>query len=152
MLNDRKCDLYKYLIIQYIDNEISDEDEIKLKTHLLSCSHCKREYEEFQNVRGVSKEMKNKILPDMAWDEYWRHVYNRLERGFSWILISIGAIILLGIAVYHFLWDILSSTQMTFLEKFGVLVLVLGFIVLFISVVREKLMVRKHDKYKEIVL
>ncbi len=151
MFNDRKCDLYKYLIIQYIDNEISDEDENKLKTHLLSCSNCKKEYEEFQNVKGVSKEMKNKILPDMAWDEYWRHVYNRLERGFSWILISIGAIILLGIAVYHFLWDILSSTQMTFLEKFGILVLVLGFIVLFISVVREKLMVRKHDKYKEIV-
>ncbi len=151
MFNDKKCDLYKYLIIQFIDNEISDEDEIKLKTHLLSCSNCQKEYEEFKNLKGVSKEMKNKILPDMAWDEYWRHVYNRLERGVSWILISIGSIILLGIAVYHFLWDILSSTQMTAFEKFGILVLVLGFIVLFISVVREKLMARKHDKYKEIV-
>ena len=74
-----------------------------------------------------------------------------MERGISWIFISIGAIILLGIAVYSFIIGILNESHITLLEKIGILALAFGFVILFVSVVREKLMTRKHDKYKEIV-
>ena len=56
----------------------------------------------------------------------------------------------MGIGIYHFVKEILESTQITGIEKVGILALALGFVVLFVSVVREKLMVRKHDKYREI--
>jgi hypothetical protein len=150
-LSNRNCKEFGILIVQYVDNEISAEDREILLSHISNCSHCQKSMEEMKNIKEVSKEMKNKLFPDMAWDEYWRHLYNRLERGISWILISVGAIILLGIAVYHFILDVIGSFHLNAFEKFGILALTLGFVVLFVSVLREKIMVRKHDKYKEVI-
>ncbi len=150
-MNNRKCKDFEILIMQYVDNEISEKDREILLTHVNSCSHCQKSMEEMKNIKEVSKEMKSKLFPDMAWEEYWHHLYNRLERGISWMLISIGAIILLGIAVYHFVLDVLGSFHLNNFEKFGILALTLGFVVLFVSVLREKIMIRKHDKYKEVI-
>ncbi len=151
MNHKSNCEQYQLLLMQYVDQEISPEDKQILEDHLKQCSSCREELEKYVKIKGVSSSMKNKLLPDMAWDEYWRHLYNRMERGISWIFISIGAIILLGIAVYSFIIGILNESHITLLEKIGILALAFGFVVLFVSVVREKLMTRKHDKYKEIV-
>lgn len=148
--NNDFCEPYKELMVRLIDGEITPAEREKLEMHLQACPDCRADLAEMKRWKGVSGEMKNKLLPDMARDEYWRHIYNRLERGVAWILVSLGAIILLGFAVAQFLAGVLKSTQMSGLEKFGVLALALGFVVLFVSVVREKLMVGKHDKYKEI--
>lgn len=150
-MNNSKCKDFEILIVQDIDNEISAEDREILLSHISHCSHCQKIMEEMRKIKEVSKEMKNKLFPDMAWEEYWRHLYNRLERGISWILISVGVIILLGIAVYHFVLDVLGSFHLNNFEKFGILALALGFVVLFVSVLREKIMIRKHDKYKEVI-
>lgn len=150
MENKTSCEDYRELLIRYVDMQISGEDKIRLENHLKECGSCRNDLKQLQNWKEVSSEMKGKLLPDMAWDEYWQHLYNRLERGIGWILISIGAIILLGFVVYHFIMDVLNTTELTRLEKFGILSLALGFVVLLVSVIREKLMIRKYDKYKEV--
>ncbi len=150
MENRTSCEDYRELLIRYVDKQISGEDKIRLENHLKECVSCRNDLKQLQNWKEVSSEMKGKLLPDMAWDEYWQHLYNRLERGIGWILISIGAIILLGFVVYHFIMDVLNTTELTRLEKFGILSLALGFVVLLVSVIREKLMIRKYDKYKEV--
>jgi predicted anti-sigma-YlaC factor YlaD len=146
-----KCRFFEAQLVRYVDGEISPEEKKKLEAHLLICSNCQKDLEHLTAWKGVSSEMKNKLLPDMAWEEYWQKFYNRLERGISWILISIGAIIILGIAAYHVILDLLKNSNLSVIEKTGVLVLVFGLIVLFVSVLREKLMIRGKDKYKEIV-
>jgi len=145
-----QCEKFKILMMKQIDGEITAGERTALERHLQECSECKEEFENLTSLREVTREMKKQLLPEMAWEEYWRHLYNRIERGVGWILISIGAIILFGIAIYHFVVDILESTQITGLEKAGILTLAIGFVVLFVSVLREKLMVRRHDKYREI--
>ena len=150
MSDNNNCEVYKLLIVQYVDKQISPEDRLKLQKHLSTCINCKEDLKQQQNWKEVSSEMKNNLMPDMAWNEYWQHLYNKLERGISWILISVGAIIFLGIGVYHFIANVLGSSEMNNLEKTGVFILAFGFVILFVSVVREKLMVHKHDKYKEI--
>jgi len=150
LLNKRNCEDFKALLVRYVDNQVSPEEKAEMERHLAECEDCRADLNHLQNWKGVSRDMKNKLLPDMAWDEYWHHLYNRMERGISWILISIGAIIFLAIAVYHFIGGVLTSAQISPLEKVGVFALALGFIVLLVSVLREKLMTRKQDKYKEI--
>jgi len=44
----------------------------------------------------------------------------------------------------------LGSNEIPVIEKVGILALIIGLVVLTVSVVREKLMVRKHDQYKEV--
>lgn len=148
--NPTQCESYKFLIMKSLDDEITSEEKRQLEIHLSECAACRQEYQELTELKGVTHEVKKRMLPEMAWEEYWQHLYNRLERGVGWILISIGAIILFGIGVYQFVAEILRSTQISGLEKFGILALSLGFVVLFISVLREKLMARRHDNYKEI--
>ena len=150
MDNIKNCEDYRELLVRLVDDQISREDKIRLEKHLKECNSCKKDLKQLQKWKGVSSEMKGKLLPDMAWDEYWQHLYNRLERGISWILISIGAIILLGFGVSHFVMNVLDSTELTLLEKLGILTLSLGFVILLVSVIREKLMIRRYDKYKEV--
>ena len=94
--------------------------------------------------------MKLKQLPEMYWDEYWQHVYNRLERGFSWILISIGVIIIGSFLIWQFLESLIANQDIPLLLKTGILILIAGLVVLIVSILREKLMVRKVDKYREV--
>lgn len=144
------CRQFQELLVQYSDGDCTPEQAARVEAHIGTCDTCRSDLEKLQRWKGVSKDMQNRLLPDMAWDEYWQHIYNRLERGIGWILVSIGAIIMLGLAVYHFVVDILASTQLTGLEKTGIIALSIGFVVLLVSVIREKLMVKRYDKYKEI--
>lgn len=147
----KNCGEFKLLLVRYVDGELSGAERERLEEHLKICPECRADLQDLKRWKEVNQEMKTRLLPDMAWEEYWRHLYNRLERGVAWILISLGAIIVLGYAVVDFVSDVLASTQLTTLEKWGILVLSFGFVVLFISVVREKLMVRRHDKYRRVV-
>ena len=146
----KKCHHYKLLIMKHLDGETSPSEAQELTVHLAECANCQQELEDLQKIKEVTGEMKKHFLPEMAWDEYWRRLFNRLERGISWILISIGAIILLVYGAYHFVIDVLGSSEIPGIVRVGILTLVIGLAILLVSVIREKLMVRKHDKYKEV--
>ena len=90
------------------------------------------------------------MIPDLAWEDYWQGLYNRLERGFSWILISIGAIILAGYAIVNLVNALYNDTSMPILIKFGLFALLIGLATLLISVIRERWFMGKNDPYKEI--
>lgn len=45
-----KCDDYKILFMDFLYNELSREDESRLKEHLKACESCKREYEELSKT------------------------------------------------------------------------------------------------------
>ena len=94
--------------------------------------------------------MKLKPLPEMYWDEYWQHVYNKIERGIAWILISIGTIIILAYSIWQAMEKFFQDPMEPISMKIGVGALVFGTIILFVSVLREKIMLRKDDKYRRI--
>ena len=89
-------------------------------------------------------------LPEVYWEDYWSHIYNRLERGISWIFISIGAILVLSFAAWQWISHLFADTQMHPVLKVGILTLAIGILILFISIFREKIMVRKVDKYRKV--
>jgi len=91
--------------------------------------------------------MKHKEPPDEAWENYWSRVYNRLERGLSWILISIGAMILLFYGGFKAVESLVKDPAVAILLKVAILVLLAGLVILFVSVVRERIFTYKKDKY-----
>lgn len=138
------------LMMKKIDGEITPAEERELQALLAENPHARRELAQFQQLKTESAAMKKYVLPEIAWEDYWNKIYNRLERGISWILIFVGAIVVLGYAVVEMVNAFLKDTGMPVLLKFGILALLLGGVVLLVSVIREKLILRKHDKYKEI--
>jgi len=141
---------YIELIEKYFAEEISEEEKVEMEKIFSQDARLRKEFEEQKKVREALKKMKLKEPPREAWDNYWTHVYNRVERKIAWVLISIAAIVLLSYSAIESIENLLRDVQTPAIVKYVILVLSVGLIILFVSLVREKFFVSKHDKYKEV--
>jgi hypothetical protein len=139
-----------YLNEKYLDGDISNGEKDELDALLNSDPQLKKEFDEQVRVKEVLTKMKLKNPSVEVWDSYWLGVYNRLERGLAWILVSLGAVILIGFGAYEAVSEMLKDTSTPGIVKIGISALATGGLILLFSVLREKLFTRKHDKYKEI--
>ena len=140
------CNEIKILMMGYLDGELSGEDREKVETHLHTCTQCKKEFEKYTKLDVVTKSL-NLIEPsDKEWERFWMKIYNRIERKAAWICIVSGIVIL---AVYSG-YRVATSDDLSLPVKTGTLMLVLGFLFLFVSVLRGHFAVRKHDKYRSV--
>jgi len=142
----------KFIVLmeKYFSNEISSEEKKELEELINSNSNLKEEFEEQKGIKEVLNKMKLKNPSREVWDSYWMGVYNRIERGIAWVVISIGALIFFGYASYEIVNAFIKDTQAPGLAKIGMAMLVFGGLVLLFSLIREKIFTSKRDKYKEI--
>ena len=102
-------------IMALIDGELSHNEVDQIKEHLVLCKHCQEKYNSMKKMKERLSHMKFKKLPEMYWDEYWQHVYNRIERGISWIFISIGVIIILIYSLWNLINKIIPNIKFDYL-------------------------------------
>ncbi|UCC39366.1 MAG: zf-HC2 domain-containing protein [Candidatus Aminicenantes bacterium] len=140
----------KELISSYHDRELDEEKRRQVEEHLEECPECRREFEEMGKFEEVMSKMELKKPPREVWQVYWASIYNRLERRFGWILLSIGAMILIFYGGYKMVEGIIQDPTTPLLLKIGILVLMAGLVVLLVSLVREQFFVRKRERYKEV--
>jgi hypothetical protein len=144
------CEEMSILMMGLMDNELSESQKAKVMEHLASCEKCSAQYKAFSNLKKETSEMKFKKLPEMYWDEYWDHVYNKLERGIAWIILSLGAILIFSYGAYQMTYDFFLDPTRPLFIRVGTGVFTFGIIVLTVSVLREKLMIRHIDKYRSV--
>lgn len=144
------CDMFKPLLMGYLDNELTELERGRITLHLEGCLDCTRELEEFRKLKEVTHDMRVFTPDDKYWNEYWSHVYNRLERKVGWVLISIGSILLASYGGYQLVMTTFFEKDIPLIIRIGVLALVAGFCTLLVSVLRERLFLSKSDKYERI--
>ena len=88
--------------------------------------------------------------PQESWDTYWTSVYHRFERGVGWVLLSLGAIVSLSYGLWKAAQEILADTTIPGFIKGAILLAIVGAVVLFVSVAREKWFAYRSDPYKDI--
>ena len=137
------------LLEKYFDNSLTTEEKSEFDS-LIQNKNYKEEFEEQKRMKEVLSKMRLKNPSTEVWDNYWLGIYNRLERGLAWILVSIGAIILSAFAIYEIVSKMLEDTLTPGYIKIGISCLLLGGLILLFSVVREKIYTSIRDKYKEI--
>ncbi|MFQ6069531.1 MAG: anti-sigma factor family protein [Candidatus Aminicenantales bacterium] len=140
----------KELISLYFEGELSERERELAEKHLRDCSQCAAEFEKMNKLEEVMMKVKLKGPPEEVWKTYWTSVYNRLERRVGWILLSIGAMILLFFGGYKMVEGIVKDASTPLFLKVGILVFLGGIVVLLVSVLREQLFVRKRERYKEV--
>ena len=140
----------KELISSYHDKELDEEKKKQIEEHLKECSECRREFEEMGKFEEVMNKMELKKPPREVWQIYWASIYNRLERRIGWILLSIGAMILIFFGGYKMVEGIIQDPSTSLLLKVGILTLMAGVVVLLFSLIREQFFVRKRERYKEV--
>jgi hypothetical protein len=148
--NDISCEEMSLRVMALIDGEL-DEDRIsQVQEHLNVCKKCSDDFASLNKVKEITGKMKFKKLPEIYWDDYWKHIYNRIERGLSWMFLSLGAIIILCFVGWEFLDSLIADQNIHPLLKGGIFIFVIGLIILIVSILREKLMVRRVDKYRKV--
>ncbi len=141
------CEKFEPMVSGYLDGELTDEQRQGFEKHLETCQQCRDQLAEMRDLKESLAMMKFAEPSDAELERYWRGVYNRLERGLGWILFSVGAIILLCYGAFSLVETIVSDPKVALAVKIGVVALVFGIVILFVSLLRERLAVRKTDRY-----
>jgi predicted anti-sigma-YlaC factor YlaD len=144
------CQDNKDLMMAYLDNELNETDKRKLNEHLASCPVCTREMEEFKRLKVMTEGIALAEPEDRIWDQYWGNVYNRAERGIGWVISSVAAILLLVYVGFIAIERLIEDPTLSILLKIGLLALLGGLAILFVSVLRERIYFWSRDRYKDV--
>lgn len=141
---------FHQLLMRHIDGEMTPEAQQEFDQLVTAFPELKQEREEFIHLKEVLGTMKFKTQPDFIWDQHWLKIYNRMERSLAWVLISIGVMVLLTFGLFKLIETLLADTQLSLLVKISIVTVLAGVIILFVSVIREKFILKKHDPYQEV--
>lgn len=134
------------LLSGYVDGELTQQQRQRVDVHCANCEECENDLLE---LRALRESIGKAGLSDLKQD-VWREMMNdttvRTTRGIGWLLLIGGVVIAMGIGVISFLFS--SSTG--FVEKLIVSTIYGGLALLFYSVLRQRLIERKADKYKDV--
>ena len=130
-------------VMRYIDHEMSADERTSFEAHLGSCDRCRNLLNDMTSLKEVTDSMKIADLPETVWEKYWEGVYNKLERSIAWFLFILGSLIVTGYGIYEAIMD----PSLRNLAGLGMLIMVIGFAVLLLSVLREKITINSKDKY-----
>ncbi len=141
------CENYRQWISGYVDEELDANQREQLEGHLHTCESCRRELEELVQMKESLAMIQFKDPLDAELDRYWGGVYNRLERGLGWISFSLGAILLLCWGAFAMIEEVIQDPGVSMMVKIGMVALIVGAVILFVSLARERLMIQRKDKY-----
>ena len=144
------CQDHKDLMMAYLDDELNQEQRRAFEEHLASCPDCTRELKEFRKLKQMTDCVAFVEPEDRIWDQYWNHVYNRVERCTGWALFSVAAIALFIYGGFKLIESIIQDPTVGLLMKIGLLALLGGLVILFVSVLRERVYFWSKDRYKDV--
>ena len=144
------CHNYKDLMMGYLDNELTDEQRRQFEEHLAGCPQCANELKNFRKLKAITDEVTLVEPEDRIWQDYWNSIYNRTERGVGWIVFSVAAILLTIYGGFKLIEELIKDDKIGMLLKVGLLALIVGLAILFVSVLRERLYFWQKDRYKDV--
>jgi len=134
------------LMSGYLDGELTQQERQRVEVHNDSCAECKNSLEELRALReSIGKARLSEVGQDV-WREMMDDTTVRTSRGIGWILFIGGVLIAVGFGVITFLFD----SSLSLVEKFMIGGIYGGLAVLLFSVLRQRLIERKTDKYKDV--
>jgi hypothetical protein len=134
------------LLSGYLDGEVTQQQRQRVEIHCDACTECKINLEELQVLQESIGKARLSELNQDVWRERMDNATVRTTRGIGWLLILGGVLAAMGIGVYEFVID----SSLGLVEKLVVGAIYGGFVVLFFSVLRQRLIERKTDKYKDV--
>ena len=134
------------LLSGYIDGELTQQDRQRVQVHCEQCRTCRDELAQIRSMRERVNSSRLSEVGEDRWRETMEDTTVKATRGIGW-LIFIGGILL---AVGLFVVEMFNSASMSTTEKIIIGGIYGGLLLLFISVLRQRLIERKTDRYKDV--
>lgn len=141
-----ECTRYQTDGMRLLDDELSMQERLEYQAHVNGCETCRRELESLGRVVRLTDQLKLRVSDDAFWKDYWKSIARRTERRAGFVLLIAGVVAILAYLLYR----MLRSPALWSYEGISIAVVLLGLIVIFISVARERYHEHKHDPYREV--
>ena len=130
----------------YIDGELTQQERQRVDLHCEQCEVCRQNLEELQSLRDRIGETRLSVIGEDKWRETMEDQGVQTSRNIGWMLFITGVLIAIGAAIVAFL----AADDMPLWTKFMFFAIYGGLAVLMYSVLRQRLIERKTDKYKDV--
>ena len=136
------CEEIRELMSGYLDEELSTAQTEIMQAHLEGCASCRLELEETTTLVAAASGLEVEAPPEEVWDDFLGKVYGKMERRIGWLLFWIGTAGLLCLGLYTMVITEWESPTAKILTE----ILLVGIVVLFVSVLRQRLAIHKTDR------
>ncbi len=140
------CEPFKGLLVGLLDGELTPEEACRINEHLTRCAACRTGYDELRVTTGKLAAISFQEPSDAVRLQVWKGPYSRLARNTSLVMIIGGYALLIGYGVFEFL----TSGTEELPAKWGLAAIALGFLILLVQFIRERVKTYTSDPYKEI--
>jgi len=142
-----KCNNINDKLSGYLDNELTQADQQMVEVHVKNCPACSKVLDEMGRVRdAIAKSQAVPELGDDQWDKIMQDVPAKTSAGIGWLFFIAGAISLSGFG----LWEYFGDDSIPVWARVGAASLGFGLLLLFLSVLRQRLIALPNDKYKNV--
>lgn len=140
------CDKTQELISGYIDHELNQQDRQRVRVHIESCDQCRAVYDD---LLAIKQEMGNLQYPECEEAQLDKIIKEPVAKGMAlvgWIILIIGFV---GFMVWQ-LFTFYTEPSVPLWVKAGVFLIEAGVLLLLGSVLRQRIIALKTDKYKNV--
>lgn len=130
----------------YVDGELTQQERQRVEIHCSDCRECESSLAELQALRARIGKSRLSELGQDVWRERMDDSFVKTSRNIGWLLLIGFALAVAGIGVFALFLD----SGMKLGEKLLLGGGYLGLALLFFSVLRQRLIERKTDKYKDV--
>jgi predicted anti-sigma-YlaC factor YlaD len=130
----------------FVDGELTQQQRQWVTLHCESCDECRDNLERLRELRSRIAGASLSEMGEDRWRESMHEDTVQMTRGLGWILFIAGLLIIAGIGVVQFLFNegIGIGMKLLIVAVYG------GLGLLFFSVLRQRMIERKTDKYKDV--
>lgn len=142
------CERIEAMISGYVDGELTQQEAQRVRLHLEDCAACRRLHNELQALKADVAALDWPRDDAALLETLEQDLFARASAGIGWFLLLLGAALLLILGIVEFV----TAENTPWHEKLGIALLWLAPLALLASVIRQRLIAYRTDKYRKVKL
>lgn len=140
------CEKYRHLLVGLLDRELDPQESAEVNEHLIRCSECRDEHKRLREISGKLEAIAFEEPSDAVLRRLWRNPFSRLGRIGGIILVVAGYAALICYSLFEFF----TGGKENFWVRVPVAAIVIGFLILLLLVILERVKTYGKDPYRGI--
>ncbi|TWT81013.1 hypothetical protein CA13_24600 [Planctomycetes bacterium CA13] len=142
-----QCQQINELISGFIDHELTQQDEQRVRVHLRSCEQCQKTATEMRELQlAVSSACVVSKLEEERWEKIMNNRPAKASRGIGWTLLIAGFAWIVSVAI----WEFAIDDNVPLIVKLPIGAVWFGMLFLFLSVAWQRVVSYKTDRYNKV--
>ena len=146
MKRSGKHEQIQRMLSAFLDDELTQADSQRARLHLEDCGECRLALGEMKRLQQLTAEMKLRNPPEEIMEALEQRVSVQAPRKIGWGLVIVGlaawVVYLLALLLRNLRWPTIPELLMGGVGA--------GLLSLLLSVLRQRLLERPHDRYRKV--